>query len=136
MWNIWCTSWFVLFSQSQGSYVTASESKSMYLCYCFWKQKHVYRIEKSQAMLTSAHDSHMCNKAVSRQMPEQIEKLLTISNMTNETSRFSTGFQRTSVQGSAFIFLQWFKLAHICIQVTQLHRQNKHGINFKFLIGS
>jgi len=29
---------------------------------------------------------------------------------------------------SAFIFLRWFKLAHICIQVTTLHMWNRQGI--------
>jgi len=31
--------------------------------------------------------------------------------------------------GSAFFFLRCFKLAHIGIQVTSLHRCNKQGIN-------
>jgi len=47
----------------------------------------------------------------------------------------STGFRGISRLGSAFIFLQWFKLAHICIQVTSLHKWKKQGINHKFLIG-
>ena len=34
-------------------------------------------------------------------------------------------------QDSAFIFLRWFKLIHICIQVTSLHRWKKQGINHK-----
>ena len=36
--------------------------------------------------------------------------------------RFSMGFRGISRLGSAFIFLRWFKLAHISIQVTSLHR--------------
>jgi len=35
--------------------------------------------------------------------------------------RFSTGFRGISRLGSAFIFLRWFKIAHICIQVTSFH---------------
>ena len=49
---------------------------------------------------------------------------------------FSTGFGGISRLGFSFIFLQWFKLAHICIQVTSLHKWKKQGINHKFLIGN
>jgi len=45
-------------------------------------------------------------------------------------------FRGISRLGSAFIFLWWFKLAHICIQVTSLHKWKKQGINHKFLIGN
>jgi len=38
--------------------------------------------------------------------------------------------------GSAFIFLRWFKPAHVFIQVTSLHMWNKQGINRKILIGN
>jgi len=37
---------------------------------------------------------------------------------------------------SAFIFLRWFKFAHICIQATSLHKWKKQGFNHKFLIGN
>jgi len=33
-----------------------------------------------------------------------------------KSSRFSIGFRGISRLSSAFIFLRWFKLAHICIQ--------------------
>jgi len=42
-------------------------------------------------------------------------------------------FRGTSRLRSAFIFLQCFKLAHMCIQVTSLHKCNKQGINHRFL---
>jgi len=41
-------------------------------------------------------------------------------------------FRGISRLGSAFIFLQWFKLAHISIHVTSLHKWKKQGINHKF----
>ena len=53
-----------------------------------------------------------------------------------KSSTFSTGFRGISQLGSAFIFLRWFKLAHICIQVTSLHKWKKQGINHKLLIGN
>jgi len=53
----------------------------------------------------------------------------------HKRSRFSV-FRRIGRLGSAFIFLRWFKLADICIQVTSLHRWNKQGINRNFLIGN
>jgi len=40
----------------------------------------------------------------------------------SKTSRFSVGFRGISRLDSTFIFLRWFKFAHICIQVTSLHR--------------
>jgi len=55
---------------------------------------------------------------------------------TNKSSTFSVGFRGISRLGSAFVFLRWFKLAHICIQVTSLNKWNKQGINHKFLIGN
>jgi len=54
----------------------------------------------------------------------------------NKSSRFSVGFQRISRLGSAFLFLQWFKFADICIQVASLHRWYKQGIDHNFLIGN
>jgi len=54
----------------------------------------------------------------------------------NKSSRFSVGLRGTSRLGSAFIFLRWFKLAHICIKVNSLHQWKKQGINGKFLIGN
>jgi len=45
---------------------------------------------------------------------------------------FFIGFRGISRLGSAFIFLRWFKLGHICIQVTSLHRWNKQGIKTNF----
>jgi len=41
---------------------------------------------------------------------------------TIKSLRFSVGFCRISRLGSASIFLQWFNLAHICIQVSSFHR--------------
>ena len=41
---------------------------------------------------------------------------------TMKSTRFSVGFRGNSKLGFAFIFMQWFKLEHICIQVTSLHR--------------
>jgi len=35
--------------------------------------------------------------------------------------KFVASFQGFSRMGSAFIFLWWFKLAHICIQATSLY---------------
>ena len=55
---------------------------------------------------------------------------------TIKSSTFSIGFRGISQLGSAFIFLRWFKLAHICIQATSLHKWKNHGINHKFLIGN
>ena len=54
-------------------------------------------------------------------------------NQTMKSSTLSTGFRGISQLGSAFVFLRWFKLAHICSQVTSLHKWRKHGINHKFL---
>ena len=48
------------------------------------------------------------------------------------SGRFSIGFRGISRLGSAIIVLRWLKLAHICIQVTSLHRWNNEGINHKF----
>jgi len=39
-----------------------------------------------------------------------------------KSSTFSVGWRGISRLGSAFMFLRWFKLAHICIQVTSLHK--------------
>jgi len=39
-----------------------------------------------------------------------------------KSSTFSIGFRGISQLGSAFFFLRLFKLAHICIQVTPLHK--------------
>jgi len=41
-----------------------------------------------------------------------------------ESSRFATIFRGISRVGSAF-FLRWFKLAHICIQVTSHHNSDR-----------
>ena len=50
---------------------------------------------------------------------------------------FSIGFRGISWLGSAFIFLlRWFKFAHICIQVTSLHKWKTQRINKKILIGN
>ena len=46
---------------------------------------------------------------------------------------FYLGFRGISRLGSAFFFLRCFKLAHICIQVTSLHKCNKQEINHRFL---
>jgi len=54
----------------------------------------------------------------------------------NKSSRFSIGFREISRLGSACICLRWFKLAHICIQATSLHRWKKQGINRKVLLGN
>jgi len=43
-------------------------------------------------------------------------------------------FRGISRLGSAFIFLHWFNLVHICIQVTTLHMWNKQGIYCKDFI--
>jgi len=59
-----------------------------------------------------------------------------VNKSTNKSSKFSVGFRGIIRPGSAFIFLRWFKLAHICIKVTSFHRWNKQGINGKFLIGN
>jgi len=40
---------------------------------------------------------------------------------TIKTSRLAVNVRRSAQLGSAFIFLRWFKRAHICIQVTTLH---------------
>jgi len=57
-------------------------------------------------------------------------------NQTIKSSTFSIGFRGINQLGSAFIFLRWFELAHICIQVTSLHKWRKQGINHKVLIGN
>jgi len=54
----------------------------------------------------------------------------------NKSSRFSVGFPRISRLGSAFIFLQCFKFADICIHETSLHMSDKQGINHNILIGN
>jgi len=54
--------------------------------------------------------------------------------MANKSSSFSVGSRRISRLGSAFIFLRWFKLVHICIQVTSLHRWKKQGIHRKLIL--
>jgi len=53
-----------------------------------------------------------------------------------KSSTFSVGWRGISRLGSAFMFLRWFKLAHICIQVTSLHKWKMQGISHKFLIGN
>ena len=52
----------------------------------------------------------------------------------NKSSTFSIGFRGISRLGFAFI-LRWFKLVHMCIQVTSFHKWKKQVINHKFLIG-
>jgi len=54
----------------------------------------------------------------------------------NKSSRFSIGFREIIQLGSANICLRWFKLAHICIQVTSLHRWKKQQINRKVFLGN
>jgi len=65
-----------------------------------------------------------------------VTRILHRVQKTIKSSTFSIGFRRISRLGSAFIFLWWFKLAHICIQVTSLHEWKKQGIDHKFLIGN
>ena len=55
---------------------------------------------------------------------------------TIKSTRFSVGFRGISRLGFAFIFMRLFKLKHICIQVTSLHRWNKQGTNRKLLTGN
>jgi len=43
-------------------------------------------------------------------------------------------FRGISRLGSGFMFLRWFELAHICIQVTLLHRWNKARNQSQILI--
>ena len=55
---------------------------------------------------------------------------------TVKSSRFSISFGGISWLGSVFIFLQWFKRAHIYIQVSTVHNGSKQRIdkqNFKRL---
>jgi len=55
---------------------------------------------------------------------------------TIKSSTFCIGFRGISQLGSDFIFLRWFKLPCICIQVTSLHKWKKQGTNHRFLIGN
>ena len=57
-------------------------------------------------------------------------------NQTIKSSTFSIGFRGISQLGSVFVFMRWFKLAHIFIQVTSLHKWRKQWINHKFLIAN
>jgi len=50
---------------------------------------------------------------------------------TFKSSKIFVGFRGINQLGCAFISLRWFKLAHICLQVTSLYRWNKQGINRK-----
>jgi len=64
------------------------------------------------------------------------KKIENDSKLTIKSSTFSIRFRGLSQLGSAFIFLRLFTLAHMCIQVTSLHKWKKQGINHKFFIGS
>jgi len=60
-----------------------------------------------------------------KQPASVLKKNLLISTI--ETSRFTVKTFEESADGSAFIFLRWFKLAHNCrpIQVTGPHKGDK-----------
>jgi len=68
-------------------------------------------------------------------LPVRGRSRITTPVLTNKSSTFFLGFRGISRLGSAFMFLQLFKLAHICIQVASLHRWHKQGINREFWIG-
>ena len=51
-----------------------------------------------------------------------------IINVKFVRTRFSVGFPEISRLCSAFIFLRWFKLAHIYIQVSTTHNGGEQGI--------
>ena len=57
-----------------------------------------------------------------------------VCDLSIKSSTFSIGFRGISRLGSDFIFLRWFKLAHICIQVTSLNKWKKQGMNREVLI--
>jgi len=48
-----------------------------------------------------------------------------------QSSWFVVKLRGISGQGSAFFFLLWFKLAHICIEVTSLHKQARNVIRWR-----
>jgi len=58
---------------------------------------------------------------------------LSLSAILKSTS-VSVCFRRISRLPSAFVFLRWFKLAHISIQVCTFHDGFKQGIDFKQVI--
>jgi len=74
-------------------------------------------------------------------LEKTLTHLLTICSITVElpntwtikSSRLSVGLRRISGLGFVFCYLQWYKLAHICIEVNSLHRWNKQEINRNFL---
>ena len=47
--------------------------------------------------------------------------------------RFAASSRLISRLGSAFFSLRWFKLAHICIQVTSLHKGNETPIDLNWI---
>ena len=81
-------------------------------------------------------------KSMAKIWPWLLSCIFKINNKDNEEIwgvtikcyTFSIGYKGISRLGSAFIFLRWFKLAHICIKVTSLHKWKKQGINHNFLI--
>jgi len=67
-----------------------------------------------------------------------IWKLISLSDSASiKSSRFAVTFRGISQMDSAFFFLRWFKLAHICIQVTSLQKVDKQAnLSSTFLIGN
>jgi len=64
------------------------------------------------------------------------DKTLNIFLQQFKSSRFSASFWGISRLRSAFIFLEWFKLARICIQVSTLHNGGKQVIFLCFIKNS
>ena len=63
-------------------------------------------------------------------------KKITLRTSTIETPRFTVKAFEESADGSAFMFLRWFKLAHICrpFQVTGPHKGNKQANQSSWLL--
>jgi len=78
---------------------------------------------ESAAYVLNALVSNVCNTHEAANISSEKVTIIT-SRSTSESSCFTVKAFEESSEGSAFIFLQLFKLAHICrsIQVARLHK--------------
>jgi len=81
---------------------------------------------ESATLMFNALISKVCN---AHQTAGISSKKITLRTSTIASSRFAAKAFKESASGSAFIFLRWFKLAHICrpIQVTGPHKGDKQA---------
>jgi len=80
----------------------------------------------SQKPVTLKHDIHVRIMKISKYMLSPIPTIIFNNYNCIVKGIYPDALARgISRLGSAFIFLRWFKLAHICIQVTSLRMWNK-----------